>query len=130
MRRSSKGRAGHEPANPALVAAFGSACSSADHGRLADLLSDDVQVVVDSGGELGGTASAARGPADAARAIGTALGAPLELALHSINGSTGLVGRRNGDVVAVILLDGHDGRVDTVWIVLAADKLAHWNRSG
>jgi len=129
MSGASSGRAGHEPARPALVEAFGSACTSGDADLLAALLSDEVRVVVDSGGEVAGTGSAANGVSEAVQLIDLALGArPLELELRSINGTTGLIARRNDDVAAAILLDADRDRVCDVWIVMATDKLAHWNR--
>ena len=130
MRRASSRRAGHEPANPALVEAFGSACSSGDRDRLAALLSEDVRVVVDSGGALAGTEIPAFGMREALDLIGAALRTPLcELEPRSINGTTGLLGRRDGAVVAAVLLDADDALIRDVWIVLGTDKLTHWNRA-
>jgi RNA polymerase sigma-70 factor (ECF subfamily) len=129
MSGASSGRVGHEPAKPALVEAFRSACASGDADLLAALLSDHVRVVFDSGGEVAGTGSAANGVSEALQLIDLALdGGPRELELRSMNGTTGLIARRNDEVAAAILLDADGDRVCDVWIVMAADKLAHWNR--
>lgn len=52
---------------------------------------------------------------------------PLNWELGSVNGAPGLVGRHDGEVVAVLVIDGAPGAVSDVWIVCDPAKLRHWN---
>lgn len=44
-----------------------------------------------------------------------------------MNGVPGLVGRRGGRAVAVIVMDGVPGAVTEVWVMCDPGKLRHWD---
>ena len=95
-------------------------------GDLAGLLravGPDARVVVDGAGCATG--------ADTWRLLGDVLDWSLERSLNwelgSVNGASGLVGLQDGEVAAVIVIDGAVGAVSDIWIVADRAKLRHWN---
>jgi len=93
------------------------------------MLDNGIRLVVDSGGTVPEATEPVRGRVTALRMLRRALGDPtaLELAARSVNGRPGLIGRRDGRVVAVIALDGSRGRVREAWVVTNPDKLTAWD---
>jgi RNA polymerase sigma-70 factor (ECF subfamily) len=112
-----------------LVHAFRTACERADGAALAALLHRDAAAVVDDGGITPGLSRGAKGAAAVVRLVLDSVGAPgLVAAEQPVNGQTGIVFRRDGEVVAIVCVGIRSGRVGNVWIVLGALKLQAWNR--
>ncbi|MFI6883124.1 hypothetical protein [Streptosporangium canum] len=125
-------RAGGEtPAGHDRVARrFAAACRTGDAAALRAVLAADAIVVSDGGGRVRAPVHPAYG-ADAVARMVTALliGQPgTELSAGSVNGRTGLVLRRAGQVVAVASVSVAEAEVTAVWIVLNPDKLQRWHR--
>lgn len=111
----------------ALTALLRDAYLAGDGAALARLLGPDVHLVVDRGG--GGAAlPVAAGPACAVALLRCVLGEPSTLRLEArpMNGRSGLVASRGGQVVAVAVPSGTAGAVDHLWVVADPAKLQHW----
>ena len=109
---------------------FATACQAGDAAALRDLLSSDVVVLTDGGGQLRIPARPVRGRADVARFVATLLGGQAngQLAVEQVNGAPGIVLRRAGAAQAVVSLTVTDAKVAVVWIVVNPDKLRPWRR--
>jgi RNA polymerase sigma-70 factor, ECF subfamily len=106
---------------------FAAACRDGDIGALHDLLSSDVVVITDHGGNAATPAVPIRGPADVISYLAAlAGGSPAHLTVEQVNGRSGIVIRRPGETMAVIVLAVTDANVVAVWIVINPDKLRHW----
>jgi RNA polymerase sigma-70 factor (ECF subfamily) len=130
MRRAFDEPREHEHPDTALVRAFARACEMEDVGGFAVILRHDVTVVVDGGG-VAVTAEPVQG-------AGVAVGLLLRVlwtipdsiwAVQSVNGSPGVVARRERKVIAVVGLDARRARISAVWLILNPQKLEHWNRT-
>ena len=116
------GRSAESQAAWALAEEVLAALREADLGRLIRMVGPHPRVAVDSGEEPG----AADCPR-LLRALGFTDRVPPSWELHAVNGGPGLVCRRDGSVVAVVVLAGGIGAVTDVWVVANPDKLRRWN---
>lgn len=112
-----------------LAARFFDAFSDGDLDGLRELLAADVQAVSDSGGKGPALARPVVGAENVARLIG-AFGALMpgvvELEQRAINDQPGaILWDRDGKVVAIIVLDVLEGRVQTIRTVINPEKLEH-----
>lgn len=98
-----------------------------DPAEIATILHRDVELVVDGGAEPGAGGGLVRGPGEVATALVELLPPDGALAVAGVNGSPGLVMRRDGRVVGVLCLATHRQLIDRLWMVSAAAKLGHWN---
>jgi len=94
------------------------------------LVGPDARVAVDRGEGFDGDSGHPVSGVAAWQLLGDAVGRSDALAttweICSVNGGPGLVGRREGHVIEVVLIDGALGAVTDVWIVCNPDKLRHW----
>ncbi|MBZ3901199.1 RNA polymerase sigma factor SigJ [Streptomyces griseiscabiei] len=106
------------------------AWQSKDIAALVALLDPAAVMTADGGGLVGTVLHPVEGGARIARyLLAIADKAPgLELLEHSVNGTPGLVARRDGRVVTVAAFDLADGRVTRVWAVRNPEKLRPWTR--
>jgi RNA polymerase sigma-70 factor (ECF subfamily) len=113
-----------------LVHTFALACRTDNRPALDAVLALDVTALVDAGGRLRVDPSPAHGVEDVSRLLRSLLSRQPELVMtaQSVNGTTGLVGRRDIAVVAVMSLEIVGNRIHQVCIVLNPDKLRSWNR--
>ncbi|MCS5713694.1 hypothetical protein NVV95_03910 [Herbiconiux sp. CPCC 205716] len=108
-------------AEPAALRELRLALALADRPALEAVLDGSVGLVADRGR----AATPVRGRVPVARVLlGELDGA--ELHAHSVNGQSGLVARRGGRVVAVVLAEVEHDSVVRVWLVTASAKLARW----
>ncbi|NUP52121.1 MAG: siderophore-interacting protein [Catenulispora sp.] len=102
----------------------------ADAGRRGDVaalreaVTPDVVAICDSGGLIPALVEPVRGVDDVAALLSGFAGA--EVAPAQVNGGAGVVVRRGGKVVAVLLAPGEATRIGTLWVVLNPDKLRCW----
>ncbi|KQU47716.1 RNA polymerase subunit sigma-24 [Rhodococcus sp. Leaf278] len=120
------------PADPIdhdrVVRAFAIASGGGDLDTLVSLLSPDVTLVSDGGGQVSAARNPVVGSDRVARFIRgiTAKATDLDWHIETVNGLSGIVIRRSGQVFGVIGFHTMDGVVADVWIVLNPDKLRHW----
>jgi RNA polymerase sigma-70 factor (ECF subfamily) len=106
---------------------FAAACRDGDVWALRDLLVSDVVVTTDHGGNVRTPAAPIRGPADVVGYLASLSGgSPAHLTVEQVNGRSGIVLRRAGETVAVMVLGVTEAKVVAVWIVLNPDKLRRW----
>jgi hypothetical protein len=104
------------------VVVLATAMTAKDAAAIRRLLDPDVTMIIDSGPlELGGEL---RGRDAAAVEL---LSYPSDLAVVSINGAPGIVGRREGRVAATISASVRHGRIMTLWSVRNPEKLRGWD---
>ncbi|WP_127819037.1 hypothetical protein [Microbacterium sp. CPCC 204701] len=109
----------------ALIAATRRA-DAADLGRV---LHHDVSLTVDGGGVVPTPRAPLRGRGDVVPQLLRVLGDPeVDAVVESVNGMPGVVVRRDGGVVGVLVLRVTGGVVREAWLVANPDKLASWNR--
>lgn len=106
------------------------AWESKNIAALVDLLDPAAVMTADGGGLAGAALRPVEGGARIARyMVGIADKAPgLELLPRSVNGTPGLVARRDGVVLTVASFEVVDGRVARVWVVRNPEKLRPWAR--
>ncbi|MCO5967899.1 nuclear transport factor 2 family protein [Actinoallomurus soli] len=111
-----------------VVRRFAAACDTADTTALEELLAADAMVVSDGGGKVRAAVHPTHGADAVARFITTLLaGRPrTAVTVESVNGRTGLVLHRTGQVVAVAGVSTAGAEVTAVWITLNPDKLRSW----
>ncbi|GAA3592883.1 RNA polymerase sigma factor [Nonomuraea rosea] len=120
---------------------FAAACEAGDAAALKAVLAAKAMVVSDGGGKIRAAVRPTHGADAVARFVTTLLGrtgadmavqpemaVKTVVAVESVNGRTGLVLRREGQVVAAVSVSVAEGEVTAVWIVLNPDKLQHWHR--
>jgi hypothetical protein len=130
MRRGPHERGRPDAGRGHAVEAFLRALEEGDLARLIRVVGPNPRVVVDTG-EADGDTSRAEG-AEAGwcllyRALGLGSPSPLSWESRAVNGGPGLVGRRSGRVVTIVVLSGSVGEITDVWIVANREKLRHWN---
>ncbi|MFD9292787.1 RNA polymerase subunit sigma [Streptomyces sp. NPDC060030] len=105
------------------------ACAADDGALLASLLAPEVTAFFDGGGKVRALVKPVQGRGPVARSLLTLLSrCPRPtLSTQSVNGSSGLVVRYDGQVAAVITLDVVRHHAVQVWVVLNPDKLRTWN---
>jgi len=105
------------------------ACAAGDVQRLEQLLDPEITVLIDHGGNAEPSINPVRGvPAAAALLINLlANGHSAVVAEQSINGGLGLVLRRGGQVISIVMVNVQDDRVLNVWIAANPEKLLQWN---
>ena len=105
------------------------AAEAGDLGMLSAVLHPTVQMTIDGGPTAPGPRRV-RGRLDVARRMRQVLEQlPAELSEREVNGQSGLVLKREGQVSAVVCVDVRRHRITDVWVVLNPDKLRHWNRA-
>lgn len=116
-----------------VVRAFASASAGGDIASLVSVLAPDVTLVSDGGGHVSAARNAVLGSDRVARFVRgiTAKSTDLQWSIEPVNGLSGIVIRRDGEVFGVIAFDvigfdTTDGAVSSIWIVLNPDKLRHW----
>ena len=129
MRRGPNERERPDAERHRAVEAFLRVLVEGDLAGLIDVVGANPRVVVDTG-----EADADTGRADAPtgwcllyRALGLGSPSPVSWESRPVNGAPGLVGRRGGRVVAVVVLSATAGEITDVWIVANPGKLTHWN---
>lgn len=106
---------------------FATACRDGDVPALRDLLSSEFMVTTDHGGNVRTPGAPIRGPADVLRFLAAVSGGlPAHLTVEQVNGRSGIVLRRAGETLAVVVLGVTEAKVVAVWIVLNPDKLRRW----
>lgn len=139
LTRSARRRVHHHSGSTAdasdqrrLLSALDRACADGDEERLMSLLDSEVTVVTDGGGRAGRPLGTASGVIGAARLLIDlyAQRPPLRSAEQSVNGESGLLLRRHDEVVGVLALAVHRGKITEVWLVVNPDKLRQWNAGG
>ena len=117
--------ADHERAARELIVAT----ATADAAALGRLLHPDVCATVDGGGQVPAPDAPLRGCGAVGRYLLEVLGDDdIDAVVESVNGMPGIVLRRDGAVVGVLVLDVRASRVREAWLVANPDKLASWNR--
>lgn len=117
--------ADHERAARALIVAS----ATADAAELGRLLHPDVCVTVDAGGQVPAPGAPLCGCEAVGRYLLDVLGdGDVDAVVESVNGMPGIVLRRDGAVVGVLVLEVRASRVFEAWLVTNPDKLASWNR--
>ncbi|WP_226967212.1 RNA polymerase sigma factor SigJ [Streptomyces phaeolivaceus] len=107
------------------------AWQSKDIAALVALLDPAAVMTADGGGLVGTVPHPVEGGARIARyLLAIAEKAPgLELLEHSVNGTPGLVARRDGHTMTVAAFDISDDRVTRIWAVRNPEKLRPWTRA-
>lgn len=129
MRRGPNERERPDAGGDRAVEAFLRALVEGDLAGLVDVVGANPRVVVDTG-EADDPAARADPPAGwclLSRTLGLGRPSPVRWESCSVNGAPGLVGRREGRVVTVVVLSGRAGEITDVWIVANPEKLRHWN---
>lgn len=117
--------ADHERAARALIVAT----ATADAAELGRLLHPDVSATVDGGGRVPAPDAPLRGCGAVGRYLLEVLGDDeIDAVVESVNGMPGIVLRRDGAVVGVLVLDVRASRVREAWMISNPDKLSSWNR--
>ncbi|NLP84225.1 siderophore-interacting protein [Microbacterium sp. CFH 90308] len=115
----------HERAARALI----TATRNADAAALARALHLDASLTVDGGGQVPAPRTPVRGRVAVVRHLMRALGDPeVDTVIESVNGMPGIVVRRDGTVVGVLVLRVRRSLVCEAWLVANPDKLESWNR--
>ncbi|BCJ74019.1 RNA polymerase sigma factor [Catellatospora sp. IY07-71] len=114
-----------------VVRDFRLAWAAKDIAALLGLLDPDATVVADGGGLVSAVPRPVVGRAEVARFAAGMVErlAGLSLVERTVNGQPGLVGLRDGAVVAVFAFEVMDGLVRHVWAVRNPDKLRPWTAS-
>jgi RNA polymerase sigma-70 factor (ECF subfamily) len=108
-----------------LLAAFTSACTDGDLGRLLPLLDPDVVWRADGGGKVTAAPGHARGARQVARLLlGYGRRPPYGMRTALVNGAPGLVVRDSDGVLSVIALTVDGGRITANDVIRNPDKLA------
>jgi RNA polymerase sigma-70 factor (ECF subfamily) len=110
-----------------VVRAFLAACATGDVARLLPLLDPDVALASDGGGVVRAARNVVRGPDRVARfLLGLAAKDPsLAVEPAGVEGRTGVLVRRAGQVVGVVSFDVRES-ISDVWVVVNPDKLGAW----
>jgi RNA polymerase sigma-70 factor (ECF subfamily) len=126
-------RASRAPAPPTarqagIVRDFKRAWEAGDIGALIGLLDPDATATADGGGQVPAVTEPVRGGEQIARAcVDLAKRSPgLRLLERTVNGQPGLVGQRDGVIVAVLAFDIAGDRIRHIWSVLNPEKLRPW----
>ncbi|GAA3935774.1 hypothetical protein GCM10022383_12690 [Microbacterium soli] len=110
-----------------VMGGIAEAMNAGDLHGIRAMLHPRARLVIDSG-----RLPAAPAPHGDARAAAEALGALMRpgttAAVRSVNGFPGLVLRREGRVVAVVVAEVRARRLSRIWVVCNPDKLQDWNR--
>ncbi|MER7705580.1 RNA polymerase sigma factor SigJ [Kitasatospora sp. NPDC097605] len=111
-----------------VVRRFREAWEAKDIEALVGLLDPAATMVADGGGLVGAVLRPVEGGARIARyLVLMAEKAPgLTLLERTVNGSPGLVARRDGVTATVAALDLVDGRITRIWAVRNPEKLSRW----
>lgn len=105
------------------------AAESGSVAAVAALLDPSVEMVTDGGGKTAAQARVLRAPLRVAQRICDVLETqPAAIAEREVNGESGLVLTRDGQVAAVVCVSVDRRRITDLWVVLNPDKLRHWNR--
>ena len=105
------------------------ATTTADAAALGRLLHPDVCATVDGGGQVPAPDAPLRGCGAVGRYLIDVLGDDdVDVVVESVNGMPGIVLRREGVVVGVLVLQVRASRVHEVFMVANPDKLSSWNR--
>ena len=126
MRRGPHERGRPDAERCHAVEVFLRALEEGDLAGLIRVVGPNPRVVVDDG-DSSRTEDAAAGWFLLFCALGLGSPSPLSWESRSVNGAPGLVGRRSGHVVTIVVLSGTVGEITDVWIVANRDKLRHWN---
>ena len=115
----------HDRAARALIVA----AATADAAELGRVLHPDVRATVDGGGQVPAPDAPLRGCGAVGRYLLSVLGDDdVDAVVESVNGMPGIVLRRDGAVVGVLVLQVRASRVREAWMVANPDKLSSWNR--
>lgn len=101
-----------------------------DAAALRRVLTPDVVAICDSGGLIPMLTDPLCGVDDVSNLLTALLGGrpDTEPAIEAVNGRSGLVVRRAGKAVAVLVAAADGARIGTLWIVLNPAKLHQWDR--
>jgi RNA polymerase sigma-70 factor (ECF subfamily) len=132
MRNRREERERHDRSQAAVVRELRARWLACDVFGVGELLSADVVVIVDGGGNASITAEPAHGIRAGRELLERVISAYPGCAVdeQSVNGRPGLVARRDGTVVAVVAVRAWQRRAVDVLIVLNPDKLRSWNSPG
>lgn len=113
-----------------LAARFFDALREGDVDGLRELLAADVQLVGDGGGKAPSLARTILGADKVTRVLAATFPLFLQIEVtlepHEVNGQPGAIFRdRDDKVLATLILDVLDGRIQTIRSVINPDKLAH-----
>ena len=123
--RTTSVAAEHDRAARALIAAT----KATDAVALGRVLHYDATLTVDGGGRIPAPRAPLRGRVAVVRHLLQVLADPeVDTAVESVNGMPGVVVRRDGEVVGVLVLRVRGAVVREAWLVANPDKLASWNR--
>lgn len=112
------------PVSDDALARLADAGRRGDVAALREAVTPDVVAICDTGGLIPALLEPVRGVDDVVALLGGLAGA--EVSRAQVNGSAGLVVRRGGKAVAVLLVPGETTRIGTLWVVLNPDKLVCW----
>lgn len=113
-----------------ILAAFGAAVTTGDAAALQALLTGDVVLTTDGGGNIIAALRPVHGADRVARfLLGVARKSPptpgTEIRIEPVNGAPGLVVRAGGRVLQAVAFDIESGRIKAIYAVRNPDKLAH-----
>ena len=110
-----------------LTEQFLRATGSGDVQGLLDLLAEDVMAIGDGGGKAAAGLRPIYTPDRVVRGfLGNLRKMPPDRAwIEEINGQPAIIGIRNGRPYGVVLLEVHNGRIQTIYSVVNPDKLTH-----
>lgn len=113
----------------ALLLRFREAAESGDLDRLLTMLSEDVEFHSDGGGKAFSLPQPLVGRDKVARFViqgGKRAGAHDDVrTVVSIHGQPAIVSYRDGEPHSVFSIEGHDGRVEAIYVITNPDKLRH-----
>lgn len=104
-------------------------CEAGDETAVRATLHPDITAMIDSGGRVDAARAPVHGPDRVAPLLVHLFAeAPgISVTEQSVNGHSGLVFDRAGEVVGVLSAHLTAGRIIELWIVVNPDKLGHWN---
>lgn len=114
-----------------LTDSFVQACTTGNLDSLLSLLTQDITLWADGGGKVRAAVHPVQGRDQVARFLfGIMRKAPSDMvfAEASVNGAPGIIGRVDGTVSSVLVLEIAGGQIAGIRIVANPDKLAHLNQ--
>ena len=124
-----KAKAAQQRRHNETVHALAGACEHGDPALITQLLAEDVELVIDSGGDVSTLAQRAEGDRASSDLIVRILAqySLLTVEEHPVNGVPGILLRDNDILVGVISIGIKRDAISHLWVVLNPDKLVRFD---
>lgn len=104
------------------------AMASGDGRSIRETLASDVVLIADGGGVVEPPSRVVDGREEAAGVLAALCAAETSITISGVNGMTGVIVSREGQVVAAVVAQVRVDLLSQVWVVCNPEKLRHWNR--